>query len=128
MTGKLRNFTGQFPDWNWSAEFRRDVGRWSYGLNAEDRDRYTYFRTDEIDSNWFRGIFSTAFVEFRPTERTTVTLDIDNLLDTTDRRERFFFSPNRTSPRADTEDQRVRKAHRSFGLTVKQQFGSSEGS
>ena len=128
ITGKLRNFTGQFPDWNWRAEFRRDVGRWSYGLNAEDRDRYTYFRKDEIDSNWFRGVFGTAFVEFRPTERTSVTLDIDNLLDTTDRRERFFFTPDRTSSGPDAEDQRVRKAHRSFGLTVKQQFGSPEGS
>lgn len=128
ITGKLRNFTGEFPDWNWRAEFRRDVGQWSYGINAEDRDRYTFFRTDEIDSNWFRGVFSTAFVEFRPTQRTTVTLDIDNLLDTTDRRERFFFFPNRTSPEPDEEEQRVRDAHRSFGLTLKQQFGSSDGS
>jgi hypothetical protein len=118
-----RNFSDYFPDWEWSIDLRRDVGRWSYGLTVDDRDRFAFYRGDEIDSSFNGGPFGTAFVEYRPSARTSITFDIDNLFDTTGERERLFFDPNRSVPDPFVREYRVRNRHLSLGLTLKQTFG-----
>ncbi len=123
VTAEARNFTGFYPDWQWSADFRQDRGALSYGFVVADRDRFTFFRTNELDTNWNGGPYATAFVEYRPNARTTVTLDVDNVLDTLAQRERLLSIPDRRSPVLRIREFRERNRHVSVGLTVKRSFG-----
>jgi hypothetical protein len=125
ISGTTRNFSDFFPDWQWNAEVRRDAGAFSYGFTVGDRDRFAFFRADEIDTNWNGGPYGTAFVEYRPGSRTTITFDVDNVFDTQARRERLFFAPNRSSPDPVAREFRERNRHVSFGLTLKQSFGGT---
>jgi hypothetical protein len=123
IDGRMRNFTGDFPDWNWTIDVRRDAGNFSYGFNINDRDRITFFRTDEFDSNFNGGPYGTAFVEYRPRAGTTITLDLDNALDTSGNRNRLLFRPNRAQPDVVINEFRERNRHINVGLTFKQTFG-----
>ena len=123
ISGETRNFTGFFPDWEWGAEYRHDLAQFSYGLTVNDRDRFDFFRTNEFDTNFNGGPYGTAFVEYRPSGRTTVTLDFDNLFNTNANRERLIFIPNRFSPQPAIREVRERNRHVSVGLTLKRSFG-----
>lgn len=127
ISGEQRNWSDFFPDWQWNAEFRHDVGEISYGFTVSDRDRFTFFRTDEFDTNFNGGPFGTAFVEYRPRDGTTITLDVDNALDTSGNRTRTLFRPNRAAPTLVMEEFRERNRHLNFGLTLKQTFGGGGG-
>jgi hypothetical protein len=127
ISGKMRNFSGFYADWEWSTEVRRDVGAFSYGFTINDRDRFTFFRTDEFDTNFNGGPYGTAFVEYRPGPRTAITLDVDNALDTSGNRERLLFFPNRADTDLSIREFRERNRHLSFGLTLKQSFGGGTG-
>jgi hypothetical protein len=128
ISGKMRNFSGFYPNWEWNAEVRRDSGAFSYGFAVSDRDKFTFFRTDELDSNTNDGPYATAFLEFRPDARTAITLDVDNALDTGATRERLLFSPNRASPEQAFRELRERNRHANFGLTIKRSFGGAKAS
>ena len=123
ISGKQRNFSGFFPDWQWAIDVRRDVGKFSYGFNITDRDRFTFFRTDEFDSNFNGGAFGTAFVEYRFNPRTSLTLDVDNAFETAGQRNRLLFFPNRADPELIINEFRERNRHLAFQLTLKQSFG-----
>ena len=123
ISGEMRNFSDFFPDWEWGVDVRRDSGPWSYGFTVNDRDRFTFFRTDEFDINFNGGPYGTAFVEYRPGPRTSITLDLDNALDTSGNRNRILFDPNRLAPTDIVDEFRERNRHLNFGLTVKQTFG-----
>jgi len=125
ISGDLRNFSDYFPDWEWNVDVRRDVGDWSYGFFIQDRDRFTFFRTDEFDTSWNGGVYGTAFVEYRPDARTAITLDVDNMLDTNAWRQRILFDPNRLAPEEVTNELRERNRHINFGLTIKRSFGGA---
>ena len=127
ITGKARNFSGFFPDWEWRLDVRRDAGNFSYGFVVNDSKRFTFFRTDEFDSNFNGGPYGSAFIEYRPTPRTSITFDVDNLFETSGNRERILFSPNRADPDDVIKEIRERNRHRSFGLTLKQSFGGGGG-
>ena len=128
ISGEKRNFTGNFPDWEWSVDVRHDVGAISYGFVLSDRDRFTFFRTDEFDSNFNGGPYATAFFEYRPRPGTTITLDIDNAIDTSGNRNRLLFSTNRADDLAVVVNEfRERNRHLNFGLTLKQSFGGGSG-
>jgi hypothetical protein len=127
INGKPRNFSGFFPNWEWTVNVRRDSGKFSYGFVVNDRDRFTFFRTDEFDSNWNGGVYGTAFVEYRPSPRTSITLDVDNGLNTSGNRNRLLFRPNRATPELIINEFRERNRHPSFGLTLKQSFGGGGG-
>lgn len=123
ISDQVRNFSGFFPDWEWSVELRRDAGAFSYGFTVGDRDRFAFFRADEIDTNWNGGPYGTAFVEYRPSGRTSITLDIDNLLDTPGNRRRLLFDPNRSTAEPSAREFRERNRHVTFALTLKRSFG-----
>ena len=98
ITGEQRKFSGFFPDWQWKVDVRRDAGKWSYGFGVNDNQRFTFYRTDEFDTNFNGGAYRTAFVEYRPSARTAITFDVDNLFDTSGNRDRLLFFPNRARP------------------------------
>ena len=124
INGKMRQFSGFFPDWQWSVDVRRDIGRFSYGFSVNDRQRFTFFRTDEFDSNFNGGPYGTAFIEYRFNPRTSITLDVDNALETSGNRDRLLFRPNRLTPDDGIFDEfRHRDRHMTVGLTLKQSFG-----
>ena len=127
ISESVRDFSGYFPRWEWEVEARRDAGQFSYGFKVNDRARFSFFRADEIDMSFNGGAYGTAFIEYRPTPRTSVTLDVDNLFSTTGNRERIFFSPNRSVPEHDEREFRERNRHLSFGLTFKQTLGFGLG-
>ena len=123
ISGEKRKFTGYFPDWEWNLDVRRDIGSWSYGFQMFDNQRFTFFRTDEFDTNFNGGVYGTAFVEYRPDSRTSIVFDIDNLLNTSGNRDRTLFFRNRANPIAIFDEFRERNRHLNLGLTIKRTFG-----
>ena len=124
ISGEMRNFTDFFPDWQWNVDVRRDIGAWSYGFNVSDRDRFTFFRTTEFDVNFNSQPYATAFVEYRPDPRTSVTFDIDNAINTHGMRNREIYIPNRAATNPFVIDEmRERNRHLNVGLTIKRTFG-----
>jgi hypothetical protein len=127
ISDKTRNFSNFFPDWQWSVELRRDAGALSYGFAINDRDKFSFFRANEIDSMKNGGIYGTAFIEYRTSPRTSITLDVDNLFSTKGLRERLLYEPNRTRPDPAWREFRERNRHPNIGLTFKQSFGGAGG-
>jgi hypothetical protein len=127
ITGNPRKFSGYFPNWQWRFDLRRDAGMFSYGFSVNDNQRFTFFRTDEFDSNFNGGPYGTAFIEYRPTGRTSITLDVDNMFETSGNRIRTIYLPNRAAPEDVIEETRERNRHLAFSLTLKQSFGGSSG-
>ena len=125
ISGEPRNFSDYYPDWEWSVDVRRDSGAFSYGFVVSDRDRFTFFRTDEFDTNFNGGPYATAFVEYRPDPRWSITLDVDNALNTSGNRNRLIFSPNRLTPEFVFNEFRERNRHLNIGLTIKRSFGGA---
>jgi len=125
ISGEMRNFSGEFPNWDWTVEFRHDLKSFSYGFTVNDRDRFTFFRTDEFDSNFNGGPYGTAYIEYRPRPGTTITLDLDNAFSTSGNRNRLRFFPDRANPASTINEFRERNRHLNFGLTLKQGFGST---
>lgn len=127
INGRMRNFSDFFPDWEWYVEARRDKGPFSYGFAVSDRDKFTFFRTDEFDVNFNSQPYATAFVEYRPGPKTSITLDLDNAINTHGARNRLIFIPNRLNPDLVVNEFRERNRHLNFGLTIKQAFGGGAG-
>ena len=125
ISGDTRSFTGFFPDWEWRAEFRRDVGKFAYGTSISDRDRFSFFRANEIDTNYNGGIYGTAFVEYRPSPRSTLTVDVDNLFNTKGIRNRLFSFPSRANPTPSLNEFRERNSHPNLAITFKRTFGGT---
>ena len=67
-------------------------------------------------------VFS-AFVEYRPTPRTTLNLALDNASNIPAVRRRLFFSPDRSNLTPVAEEYRVRNRHIGVSLTLKHNFG-----
>ena len=125
ISHKQRDWTGFYPRWQWDVDIRRDAGKFAYGALITDRRRITFFRTDEFDSNFNTGVYVSGFAEYRPTARSTVTLNLEDISDTGGDRDRLLFFPNRLSPSPSLEDYRHRDSHVRIGLTFKQSFGAS---
>ena len=127
ISGEMRKFSGYFPNWEWRIDVRRDAGKFSYGFVVNDYQRFTFYRTDEFDTNFNGGPYGTAFLEYRPSSRTSITLDVDNAFATSGNRNRLLFRPNRANADTIIDEMRERNRHRSFGLTLKQSFGGGNG-
>ena len=122
LSGQARAWSGFYPTWQWSTELRRDAGKWAYGASIFDRDTFTFFRTDEIDSNLNSKPFVSAFAEYRPDPKTTVRLDLDNLLESAGQRQRTFFFPNRTAPAPSVYELRDRNGHITITASLRRGF------
>ena len=120
-----RKWSGFWPDWQWDLTVRRDASALSYGFELSDNQRFTFYRTDEFDTNFNRGTYMTAFIEYRPTSRMAINFSVDNALSTHAARDRTLFRPNRADQRQIFDEFRDRNRHRSFQITLKQSFGGS---
>jgi hypothetical protein len=122
ITGDPRNWSGFFPSWQWDLTVRRDNGPFSYGFEVFDQQHTTFFRTDEFDTNFNGAPAWNAFIEYRPSSSTSVTLNADH---TFGKRVRLLSFPNRAQPDFNFHEFRERDRHITIGLTIKQTFGSS---
>jgi len=127
ITGNPRKWSGFYPTWQWDLTVRRDAGAFSYGFEINDNQRFTFYRTDEFDTNFNRGAYLTAFLEYRLTQTTAIRFDVDNGLGTHAARDRLIFRPNRAEPDTVVNEFRDRNRHPSFGFTLKQSFGGAGG-
>ena len=124
ISGRMRNFSDFFPNWEWNLDVRRDAGAFSYGFSVFDRARFTFFRTDEFDINFNGAPGLNAFVEYRPGPRTSITIDGQHVFG---KRSRKIFIPNRLNPDFAVDEFRERDRHLDFGITIKQSFGGGGG-
>jgi len=124
ISGEQRNWSGFFPEWQWDLTVRRDAGALSYGFEVFDNQHITFFRTDEFDTNFNGAPGWNAFVEYRPSARTSLTLDVNHVFG---KRNRLLFRPNRAEPSLIINEFRERDQHISIGLTLKQTFGGGGG-
>jgi len=120
INGKQRNWSGFFPNWQWDLTVRRDAGAFSYGFEVFDNQKFTFFRTDEFDTNFNGAPGWNAFVEYRPSSKTSLALDVQHVFG---KRNRLLFFPNRAEPDTIINEYRERDQHISIGLTLKQSFG-----
>ena len=127
ISGDLRSFSGFFPTWEWDADIRRDLGRFSYGFTAGDNARTTVFNTNLLDTRWNGGVYASAFAEYRPTQKQTLRLDFNDISNVGGGRNLLEFFPNRTAGQPSVLDHRFRNSHVRIALTFKQSFGASGG-
>jgi hypothetical protein len=125
LSGQVRNFSDYFPDWQWDVDLRRDAGKFAYGVTVSDRDRFFIFRTDQIAGYPNLGPFGTAFVEYRPSGRSSLTLSVENLFDTAGAVDRYFYDPNRSNPNPDIHEYRYRNSHARLEINYKLSFGAN---
>ncbi|HEX8309578.1 MAG TPA: hypothetical protein VF645_14295 [Allosphingosinicella sp.] len=105
------------------ASFRQDLGKWAYGATFFYNRPTFFFRQDEIDRPWGSQPYVTAFVEYRPSPKTTITFSLDNATDAPASRERTFFSPDRRTPFPDEFELRHRNKHIIPAIGLKHSFG-----
>jgi TonB-dependent Receptor Plug Domain/Outer membrane protein beta-barrel family len=128
INNHLRDWSGFYPRWQWDLDLRRDLGKFAYGVALNDNARTTFFRTDEFDTNYNQGFpYTSAFLEYRPSSKQTVTLNFDDLSNTGGARDLVIFLPNRTAGTPDFLEHRFRNSHVRIGLTFKQSFGGGGG-
>ena len=122
LSGQVRGWSGFWPGWRWNAELRRDAGKWAYGTTIFDADHASFFRTDEIDTQFNSKPVIAAFAEYRPDLKTTLRLDVENLLQAAGQRERLFFTPNRTTAAPDIRELRERRSHVMVSASLRRGF------
>ncbi len=121
-TGRDRRFSGAL-EWDVNMSFRQDLGRYAYGLSYYAQPSRIFFRRDELDeSNSGDRLFS-GFAEYRPSPKSTVTLEVNNLFDNPSRRFRTFFSPDRSNPIPSIFERRERLQGRTVFLRYKYNLG-----
>jgi len=121
-THRNRRFSG-IPSWQLDASFRQDLGRFAWGVTYTGQPTLSFFRLDERDNINGAHLYVSAFAEYRPTRRTTLTFNIDNLFNDFATRYRTFYSPNRSTLDPSRFEYRERNAHVDFSLRLRQSFG-----
>jgi hypothetical protein len=105
------------------ASFRQDLGKFAWGTSFYYNAPTYFYRRDEVDRPYSSNPYVTAFVEYRPTQRTTFTFSLDNLTDAPAFRNRTFFDPDRTSPNPVEFEHRHRNKHVIPSISIKHSFG-----
>lgn len=117
-----RRFSGNSL-WLYEVTFRQDLGKSAWGLELEQAAPSTFFRRNELDRNRDGGPYLEVFGEYRPSAKTTITIGLDNALDTPGYRERTFFTPDRRAPAPSSFEFRNRNRHILPYITIKRNFG-----
>jgi hypothetical protein len=121
-TLRKRQFSG-FNLYSGDASFRQDLGKWAYGATFYVNAPTFFFRRDEIDRPFSDNPYVTAFVEYRPSAKTTIRFSLDNAIDRAAFRSRTFFSPDRRTAFPDEFELRHRNKHVIPAIGVKHSFG-----
>ncbi|KQT31994.1 hypothetical protein ASG29_09020 [Sphingomonas sp. Leaf412] len=108
-TADLRPFSGNSLFYG-EATFRQDLGKFAWGLSLEGGTAGTSYRREETDRRW-SDPYASVFAEWRPSARTTVRFDIENLLDGAGYADRRFYDPDRRAPAPFLREQRKRSQH-----------------
>lgn len=120
-TRQKRPFSGDSA-FAYQAEFRQDLGRMAWGVSLDGFTHFTTFRRNELD-RYAEQPTVDAFVEYRPSARTTMNLTLGNLFQARISRNRSFFTPDRTSPEPNLREVRHRNRHVLPSLKIKHSFG-----
>jgi hypothetical protein len=121
-THRQRHFSG-YNLYSADASFRQDLGKWAYGATFYVNAPTFFFRQNEIDRPFSDNPYVQAFVEYRPTPKTTVTFSLDNLTDGHAFRGRTFFFPDRSNPNPGLFELRDRNKHVIPSIGIKHSFG-----
>jgi hypothetical protein len=121
-THRQRRFSG-FTSWQFDTTLRQDLGRLAWGITYTGQPSTTSFRLDELDYLIGTEPFVTAFAEYRPTRKTTITFSVDNLFNVDARRTRTFFVPDRFASAPSFQEFRERNSHLDLALRLRQSFG-----
>ena len=121
-TGLQRHFSG-YSIFSADASFRQDLGKFAWGTSFYVNAPTYFFRQDEVDKPYSQNPYVTAFVEYRPSKKTTLTFSLDNLTNVPAFRNRTFFFPDRTNPAPGRFEHRHRNKHVIPSLSVKHSFG-----
>ncbi|MDB5721383.1 MAG: hypothetical protein JWP15_2001 [Alphaproteobacteria bacterium] len=117
-----RHFSGTTL-WLFNADFRQDLGKFAWGVGLSGNSRQAFFRLDEIDAPYSKVPYVTAFAEYRPTTKTSLTLGLDNATGVPAFRDRTFFEPDRRNPVPSLYEYRERNKHVVPYVTLKHNFG-----
>lgn len=121
-TFAMRQFTGNTV-FAYTAEFRQDFSTFAWGIELSGDTGETFYRLTEIDRQDGISPRVSAFAEYRPDSRTSITLGAENIADGRSRRWRTFYDPDRTNPLPFREEYRERKPHVQLYLSVKHSIG-----
>jgi len=121
-THEKRRFSG-VAAWQFDATLRQDLGRFAWGVTYTGQPSTTFFRLDELDHLDGTEPFVTAFAEYRPTRKTTITFNVDNLFNVSGTRTRTFFDPDRFVSAPSFQEYRERNSHLDLSLRLRQSFG-----
>jgi hypothetical protein len=121
-TFRKRQFSG-YNLYSADASFRQDLGKWAYGATFYVNAPTFFFRQNEIDKPHGSNPYVQAFVEYRPSKKTTVTFNLDNLTNVPAFRDRTFFTPDRRNPFPHQFELRHRNKHVIPSIGIKHSFG-----
>lgn len=121
-TLRQRHFSG-YSLYSADASFRQDLGKWAYGATFYVNAPTFFFRQNEIDKPFSDNPYVQAFVEYRPSPKTTVTFSLDNATNAAAFRGRTFFTPDRRNPFPDQFELRHRNKHVIPSIGIKHSFG-----
>jgi hypothetical protein len=121
-THRQRHFSG-YNLYSADASFRHDLGKWAYGATFFVNSPTFFFRQNEIDRPFSDNPYVQAFVEYRPSPKTTITFSLDNATNAGAFRDRTFFTPDRRNPFPDQFELRDRNKHIIPSIGIKHSFG-----
>ena len=107
FTHERRRFSN-FSAWQLDGSFRQDLGRFAWGVTYSGRPSVTFFRLDEIDTPGSAQPYVSAFAEYRPSRKTVITFNVDNLFNIPGNRYRHLLLPG--SPHSRAEPPRISRA------------------
>lgn len=105
------------------ATIRQDLTHFAWGVTLEGSTPSTFYRLDELDRERDGLPDLTAFVEWRPDARTTLTLTAENAAGVAAYRARTFFAPDRRTDRPGLFEVRARNKHIVPFLSLKTTLG-----
>jgi hypothetical protein len=121
-THRQRPFSGSSA-FVFDVNFRQDLGKFAWGVEAQGNSAATFYRLDERDRNWSGLPYVSAFAEYRPDRKTTLSFSLDNATNVPGLRRRTFFEPDRRTLTPDSVEHRNRNKHIVPALSFKRNFG-----
>lgn len=114
-TGQTRRFSDE-PDWTYSIDYQQPIPSLKLRVGAlyEDADEVQLFRYSELRTTGFLDPHLDFFVETTAIRPFIIRFTVSDVLLPADRRERRFFTPDRTNP-ANLSTIETRDAYGAYG-------------
>ncbi len=121
VTHRARQIS-EFADTETTIEFRQDLTamKLAWGFEFYKRAEVQFFRVSELET-YEEGPFLFGFVESTALRGVKMRAFVENMLDTEFRRERRFYTPDRTGA-VFLDEERERQFGRIFGIEVSGNF------